>query len=60
MKNIIKKLMQYAGKPRLVEFDYRDATGLHHGCCYVRCLFGGDRKFRRALHSLGYCNIRVA
>ena len=60
MKSVIKTLMQLLGAPHLVEFDYRDKTGIHHGRCYVHCLFGGDQQIKRAMSGFGYRNIRIA
>lgn len=60
MHTIIKTLLQFVGAPQLVEFDYQDTTGVHHGRCYVYCLFAGDRKVKRVMRSLGYRNVRIA
>lgn len=60
MNTVIKALLRALGQPHLIEFDYRDRTGMHHGRCYVRCLFGGDQKIKRMMRSFGYRNIRVA
>jgi hypothetical protein len=54
-----RELLAWLGRPTLVEFDYRDATGLHHGCCYVRRFFSGNRRVRRLMSSCGYINIRI-
>jgi len=59
MNTVIKGFLNWLGKPHLVEFDYRDTTGMHHGSCYVHCLFGGDQQVKRMLHSFGYRNIRI-
>jgi hypothetical protein len=55
-----RSLRCWLGRPLRVEFDYQDATGRHHGCCYVRCLGGSEHRVRRALHNFGYRNIRIA
>ena len=60
MNTVIKAFLQALGKPHLIEFDYRDTTGMHHGRCYVRCFFGGQQKVKRMMRSFGYCNIRIA
>ena len=59
MKNAIGSLLRVLSRPHLVEFDYRDATGLHHGRLYVRCLFGCKQQTMRLLHSFGYTNIQI-
>lgn len=60
MTKPIDKIMEWFGKPHLVEFDYRDAAGLHHGRCYVRYLFGGHERIKRMMSSYGYTNIHIA
>lgn len=60
MGTIIKALLQLLGRPRLVEFDYRDTLGLHHGRCYVRCFCGNSLTVERMMRSLGYTNIHIA
>ena len=60
MKTVIRIILQILAKPHLVEFDYRDMIGMHHGRCYVRCLFGSEQRIKRILHGLGYRNIRIA
>jgi hypothetical protein len=60
MKSVVRFLRRFAGVPSLVEFDYVDATGRHHGCCHVRCLCGNDTRVKRMLRSLGYTNIHIA
>ena len=60
MSTIIKALFQFLGRPRLVEFDYRDALGPHHGRCYVSCLCGNSTMVKRMMSSLGYTNIHIA
>ncbi len=60
MSTIIKALLQFLGRPRLVEFDYRDALGPHHGRCYVSCLCGNSTMVKRMMSSLGYTNIHIA
>jgi hypothetical protein len=60
MSSIIKSFLESVGRPRLVEFDYRDALGSHHGRCYVRCFFTGTLQVKRMMSSLGYTNIRIA
>ena len=59
MNTVIKSLLNALGKPHLVEFDYRDTTGMHHGRCYVHGLFGGDQRVKRIMRSFGYRNIRI-
>lgn len=59
MNTLVKTFLKLLGKPHLVEFDYRDRTGMHHGRCYVHCLFGGDTQVKRMMHSFGYRNIRI-
>ena len=59
MRELINRLLDSICQPRLVEFDYFDDTGSHHGCCYVRCLFGGQRRIAQYLRSYGYFNVRV-
>ena len=56
----IKSLLKKLGKPHLVEFDYRDTTGMHHGRCYVHGLFAGEQQVKRMMRSFGYRNIRIA
>jgi len=58
--NTIKAFLHAMGRPRLVEFDYRDRTGLHHGRCYVSCFLAGGPRVKRMLSSLGYTNIHLA
>ena len=60
MNATIKAFLQTLGKPHLVEFDYSDMTGMHHGRCYVHCLFASDHKIKQTLRSFGYRNIRIA
>ena len=59
MKSLINSVLDWFGRPRLIEFDYRDRAGSHHGRCYVRCLFGGQRQMMRMLRSCGYTNIHL-
>jgi len=59
MRFVIQFLRRLAGVPSLVEFDYVDTTGRHHGCCYVRCICGNDTRIKRMMRSLGYTNIRI-
>ena len=59
MKNAIRQLADWLIRPQRVEFDYRDAAGLHHGECYVRVLFGGRRQVVRQLQRCGYRNIDI-
>lgn len=59
MTKAVKIVLAWLGKPHLVEFDYRDAVGLHHGRCYVRYLFGGQDQVKRLLSSFGYTNIHI-
>jgi hypothetical protein len=60
VNSVIKSLLKKLGKPHLVEFDYRDTTGMHHGRCYVRGLFAGEQQVKRMMRSFGYRNIRIA
>lgn len=60
MNSALKSLIRRLGRPHLVEFDYRDATGLHHGRCYVRCMLAGHDRVRRMMSSFGYENIHIA
>ena len=60
MNTIIKRFLESLGKPRLVEFDYRDTLGFHHGRCYVRCLWANSLQVKRILSSFGYKNIHIA
>jgi hypothetical protein len=60
MNTVIKAFLQALGKPHLVEFDYCDTTGMHHGRCYVHCLFGGAQKVKHMMRVFGYRNIRIA
>lgn len=57
MKNLVYRLLDWLRRPHLVEFDYCDARGCHHGRCYVRFLFGGEQQALRMLRSCGYTNI---
>ena len=59
MSRVISKALNWFGKPYLVEFDYRDRAGMHHGRCYVRLLFSGDQRLTRLLSSFGYRNIHI-
>jgi hypothetical protein len=59
MTKAIDKALEWFGRPHLVEFDYRDAAGLHHGRCYVRHPFGGQDQIKRLLSRFGYTNIRI-
>ena len=60
MDTFLRKLIDLVSSPRLVEFDYRDTMGFHHGRCYVRCLWTGNQQIKRILSSYGYTNIRIA
>lgn len=60
MNKWLKKLPEWLGRPHLVEFEYRDRTGPHHGRVYVSCLFGNDQRVRRMLHDCGYTNIQIS
>ncbi len=59
MNSTIKSLLGMLGRPRLVEFDYRDAQGCHHGRCYVRCFCSGETQVKRMMRSMGYTNIHI-
>lgn len=59
MSRFLKELIDSLSNPRRVEFDYHDSTGCHHGRCYVRCVWTGDRQIERILRSFGYTNIRI-
>jgi len=60
MNNWLKKLSEWFGRPHLVEFEYRDSTGPHHGRVYVSGLFANDQRVRRMLSSCGYTKIHIA
>lgn len=60
MRQAINKALEWLGRPQLVEFDYRDGAGMHHGECYVSYLFGGHQHIKRLLRSFGYTNIHIA
>jgi hypothetical protein len=60
MKSLLNLALEAVGKTHLVEFDYRDASGLHHGRCYVRCLFSGETRVRRVFSRFGYTNIHIS
>lgn len=60
MSRWIGQVLTFFGKPRRVEFDYRDRQGLHHGSCYVSCLFGSQQQVVKLMHSFGYRNIHIA
>ena len=60
MNRVFRTLVDLISSPRLVEFDYRDAQGFHHGRCYIRCLWVGSERIERILSSYGYKNIRIA
>lgn len=59
MRKLAQRIAKLFGKPHLVEFDYRDSVGMHHGRCYVRYLFGSPQQVKRLLSSYGYTNIRI-
>lgn len=59
MRTVIGLLDRYLGRPRLVEFEYQDSRGHHHGRCYVKCLGRSQQRIERALHGLGYTNVRI-
>lgn len=59
MTKVIRKVLAWLGQPHLVEFDYRDQSGLHHGRCYVRYLFCGHQQVKRQMSSYGYTNIHI-
>ena len=59
MKQAISMLADIISRPHLVEFDYMDSTGRHHGRCYVRCLFGSRQHTQRLMRSFGYTNIQI-
>lgn len=60
MKSLINDALDWLGRPRLVEFDYQDRAGEHHGRCYVRCVFGCRSRMLRMMRGFGYTNIRIA
>jgi hypothetical protein len=60
MKAILQSLRRLIGVPALVEFDYVDTTGSHHGRCYVRCICANDTRIKRMMRSFGYTNIHIA
>ena len=59
MKALIEKVIELLERTQLVEFDYRDRTGPHHGCVYVSCLFANDQRVRQLLDRCGYTNIQI-
>lgn len=59
MRNAISTLVDMLSRTHLVEFDYTDSTGRHHGRCYVRCLFGNRQQTQRLMRSFGYTNIHI-
>ena len=60
MKQLYQLLLKRFAHETLVEFDYRDTTGMHHGHCYIRSLFVNRQRMMRMMHSLGYTNIHIA
>jgi hypothetical protein len=60
MKNLFRRLAEALGKTHVVEFDYRDAMGVHHGRCYVRCLFSSETRVRQMFTRFGYTNVRIS
>ena len=60
MKALIEKVIELLERTQLVEFDYRDSGGLHHGHCYVRYLIGGKPQIKRMMLSFVYTNVRIA
>lgn len=44
---------------QLVEFDYRDKTGIHHGRSYVRACLVNRHRIEEQLHHYGYTNIHI-
>jgi NAD(P)H-dependent FMN reductase len=59
MQGLFKQALDALGRPHVVEFDYRDAVGIHHGRCYVRCLFSSEAQLRHVFTRLGYTNVRI-
>lgn len=43
----------------LVEFDYQDKTGMHHGRSYVRACLVSQHRIEEQLHHCGYTNIQI-
>lgn len=60
MKSALRMVIGILSRPRLVEFDYADTLGLHHGRCYVRCFFGNKQQAIRMMRCCGYTNIHIA
>lgn len=59
MMKLIKTLVNLVGKPHLIEFDYKDRSGWHHGCCYTPLFFTSKDLVKRELKRYGYTNIHV-
>lgn len=60
MKIFLRMVIRILSRPHLVEFDYNDALGFHHGRCYVRYILGNEKQAIRMMRSLGYKNVRIA
>jgi hypothetical protein len=59
MMKLLGNLITLVGKPHLIEFDYKDTSGWHHGRCYTPLFFTSKRVVKRELKRYGYINIHV-
>jgi hypothetical protein len=59
MMKLIRALINQVGKPHLIEFDYQDKSGWHHGRCYMPLLLTSKEVVKRELRRYGYINIHV-
>ena len=60
MPSFLERALEALGKTHVVEFDYRDAVGIHHGRCYVRCFFSSESRVRHMFTRFGYTNVRIS
>lgn len=60
MRSILEYFLELLSRSQLVEFDYRDTTGRHHGRCYVRYPIGGRHLIKGLLRRYGYTNVHLA
>ena len=60
MKLALRAVIRMLSKQHLVEFDYTDALGVHHGRCYVNCFLGNKQQTIRMMRCCGYRNINIA
>lgn len=56
---LLTALVNHLGRPCLVEFDYHDRLGWHHGCCYIPLFFSSDSIAEKQLRRYGYRNIEL-